>query len=385
MTSSDKQYVMNKTYRDSTDEEVDQFQSWINSPIDKGIRNSGGIRCIRNQKTGEREFLVFISKRGTSQNRNPWEDIINIEEGVVQYWGDAKARHSPNPDDPRGNRWVKEDYCKTYAKGDREDAPPVLLFESTETGYVTFRGVCIITDISIERHKDEGETVVNYLFRLAILDTDTIDLDWIHTKALMREDVGGPEAWKKWVSEGRIRRYTVWKDNIRSKKAQKPDARYVQLLRDIRDGLDDPRKGMKLEYLIKFLMENLQNFTEVEITPRSGDKGVDLIGRINMMSSAQIGDADTKIDFKAQIKNKKLDSNISGKDLSRLASRVDDGEIGLFFTTSYYSRKAQEENLSTYPIRTFCGKDIVELLVQTDLSEENRLSDEVVEEINSRI
>lgn len=202
MTDSSKQYVMNKTYRSSTDKEKDQFQSWINSPIEGGIRNSGGIRCIRNQRSGEREFLVFVSKRGTSQNRNPWEDIINIEEGVAQYWGDAKARHAPDPDEPRGNRWVKEDYCKTYAKGNREEAPPVLLFESTETGYVTFRGVCIITDISIERHKDDGETVVNYLFRLAILDTDTVDLDWIHRKALTGDDVGGPEAWEK-MGQGR--------------------------------------------------------------------------------------------------------------------------------------------------------------------------------------
>lgn len=142
---------------------------------------------------------------------------------------------------------------------------------------------------------------------------------------------------------------------------------------------------MKLEYLIKSLMENLQNFGEVEMTPRSGDRGVDLVGKINMMSNVQVGEVDTRIDFKAQIKNKRLNSNISGKDLSRLASRVDDGVVGLFFTTSYYSKKAQEENLSTYPIRTFCGKDIVELLVQTDLTEDNKLSDSIVEKINSTI
>lgn len=385
MLDSGKRYVMNETYRSSTDKNKDEFQSRINEPIDGGIRNSGGIRCITNQETGEREFLVFVSKTGKSRTQHPWEDIINMEEGIAHYWGDAKARHAPDPDKPTGNGWVKEDYCRTYARGDRSNAPPVLLFESTETGYVTFRGVCVITNMSIERHKDEGETVVNYLFRLAILDADVVELDWIHRKALTGEDRGGPEAWRKWVREGRISRYSVWKDSIRSRDAQQPSGRYVRLLEDVRTRLDDPRKGRKLEYLVKFLMENLENFTGTEMTPRGGDRGVDLTGKVNMMSNTQLRDANTKIDFKAQIKNKAPDSNISGKDLSRLASRIDDGEIGLFFTTSYYSKRAQEENLSTYPIRSFCGKDLVELLVQTDLARDNKLSDHVVEEINSRM
>lgn len=385
MLDSGKRYVMNETYRSSTDKNKDEFQSRINEPIDGGIRNSGGIRCITNQETGEREFLVFVSKTGKSRTQHPWEDIINMEEGIAHYWGDAKARHAPDPDKPTGNGWVKEDYCRTYARGDRSNAPPVLLFESTETGYVTFRGVCVITNMSIERHKDEGETVVNYLFRLAILDADVVELDRIHRKALTGEDRGGPEAWRKWVREGRISRYSVWKDSIRSRDAQQPSGRYVRLLEDVRTRLDDPRKGRKLEYLVKFLMENLENFTGTEMTPRGGDRGVDLTGKVNMMSNTQLRDANTKIDFKAQIKNKAPDSNISGKDLSRLASRIDDGEIGLFFTTSYYSKRAQEENLSTYPIRSFCGKDLVELLVQTDLARDNKLSDHVVEEINSRM
>lgn len=312
MSKGSKQYVMNETYRSSTDENKDEFQSWINGPIDGGIRNSGGIRCITNQQTGGREFLVFVSKTGKSRTQHPWEDIINMEEGVAHYWGDAKARHAPDPDET-GNSWVKQDYCRTYARGDRSNAPPVLLFESAESGYVTFRGVCVLTDMSIERHKDDGETVVNYLFRLAILDTDVVELDWIHKKALTGEDKDGPEAWYKWVREGRIDRYSIWKDSIRSRDAQKPEGRYIQLLEDIRTRLDAPRKGRKLEYLVMFLMENMENFTEVEMTPRGGDRGVDLTGRVNMMSNTQLGDVDTKIDFKAQIKNKALDSNISGK------------------------------------------------------------------------
>lgn len=383
MTDYGDRYVVNQTYRSSSDSNKDQFQKWLNGPVDTGIRNSGGIRAIVNPETKERKFIVFVSDSGPTQTQNPWEDIINMEEGIARYWGDAKARHSPNPGDARGNGWVKEDYCQTYARGNRSDAPPVLLFEKPESGYVTFRGICIITGMSIERHKDEGQTVVNYLFELAILDADSVGLEWIHRKSRTGIDIGGPEAWKKWVQDGRVRHYSVYKDNIRPKDSQYPAGREADLLQNIRSQLQNPNKGENLECLVRYLMEDLKNFSDVELTPPSGDKGVDLTGRIDLFSETQLGSVDTNIKFKAQVKN--TASSISGKELSRLASRVDDGEIGLFFTTSHYTRSAQEENLSTYPVRLFSGGDLTELLVQTELTEDDKLTDRVVEQIHDDI
>ncbi len=383
MTDYGDRYVVNQTYRSSSDSNKDQFQKWLNGPIGTGIRNSGGIRAIANPETKKREFIVFVSDSSPTQTQNPWEDIISMEGGIARYWGDAKARHSPNPEDARGNGWVKEDYCQTYARENRSDAPPVLLFEKPESGYVTFRGICIITGMSIERHKDEGETVVNYLFELAILDVDSVELEWIHRKSRTGVDFGGPEAWEKWVKDGRVRHYSVYKDNIRPKDSQYPVGREANLLQDIRNQLQNPNKGEKLEYLIRYLMEDLKNFSAVELTPPSGDKGVDLTGRIDLFAETQLGSVDTKIDFKAQVKN--TASSISGKELSRLASRVDDGEIGLFFTTSHYTKSAQEENLSTYPVRLFSGGDLTELLVQTELAQDDKLIDSVVEQIHEEL
>lgn len=378
-----KSYVVNEIYRSSSDADKDEFQEWLNGPIVNGIRNSGGIRSLVNPQTGEREFLVFVSTTGASKNPNPWEDVINLEEGSARYWGDAKARHRPNPEEATGNSWVKEDYYQTYAQGNRADAPPVLLFEQPETGYITFRGVCVLTGLSVKRHKDDGETVINFLFDLAILDADEVKLEWIHRKVRTGVDAGGPDAWKEWVSDGHIRRYSIWKDDIRSKEAQQPEDEYLDLWEDIRGRLDGPKKGEKLECLLQFMMEDLENFSKVELTSNTGDKGVDLTGRIDLLSDAQLGAVDTEIDFKVQVKN--TGSSISGNQLSRLASRVDDGEIGLFFTTSYYTKSAQEENLSTYPVRLFSGKDLVELLVQTDLVEDYSLNGAVVDRINEEI
>jgi hypothetical protein len=383
MTDYGDQYIVNQTYRSSSDSDKDQFQEWLNGPIDTGIRNSGGIRAIVNPETKEREFIVFVSDSGPTQTQNPWEDIINMEEGIARYWGDAKARHSPNPEEARGNGWVKEDYCQTYARGNRSSAPPILLFEKPESGYVIFRGICIITGLGIERHKGEGETVVNYLFELAILDVDSVKLEWIHRKSRTGLDVGGPETWKKWVKDGRVRHYSVYKDNIRPKNRQYPVGREADLLQNIRNQLQNPNKGEKLEHLVRYLMRDLNNFSSVKLTPPSGDRGVDLTGRIELFGETQLGSVDTKIDFKAQVKN--TASSISGKELSRLASRVDNGEIGLFFTTSHYTRSAQEENLATYPVRLFSGGDLTELLIQTELTEGDKLTEATVEQIYDEI
>lgn len=241
----------------------------------------------------------------------------------------------------------------------------------------------MITDLSIERRRDGGETAVNYLIELAILDADAVDLKWIHRKARTGVDTGGPAAWDRWVADGRIQRYSVYKDNIRSKDAQYPQGRERRLLDDIRNRLDGSNKGVQLEYLIKFLLEQRSTFSDVELTPLSGDKGVDLTGNIDLLANSHLSGTTTTIDFKAQVKNK--GSSISGTEISRLASRVDDGEIGLFFTTSHFTRSAQEENSSTYPVRLFAATDLVELLLQTDLVDGHRLSNEIVQEIQRLI
>lgn len=377
------EYVVGETYRSSSDPEQDQFQQWLNGPIETGIRNSGGIRAIVNPDTGERELLVFVSDSSTAQNQNPWEDVINMDDGRARYWGDAKARHSPNPDTATGNKWVKTDFSRSYALNERDKAPPVLLFEKPESGAVTFRGVCILTDIHLKRHRDGGETVVNYLFDLAILDADTVSLEWIHRKARTGVDEEGPKAWQDWVSEGRVRRYSIWKKDVRTKQNQYPSDQYQQVLDDVRRRLDDPKKGQKLEHLVKFILEEHDNFQNVELTAKSGDKGVDLVGEINLLPATELRAANTTINFKAQVKNR--GSSIAGEELSHLASRVDDGEIGLFFTTAHYTRSAQKENLSTYPVRLFAGRELVDLLVQTDFVEDFRLTEEVVADIEESV
>jgi hypothetical protein len=83
MTDYGEQYVVNQTYRSSSDSNKDQFQKWLNGPIDTGIRNSGGIRAIVNPETKERELIVFVSDSGPTQTNpsgkvsSPWKKELH--------------------------------------------------------------------------------------------------------------------------------------------------------------------------------------------------------------------------------------------------------------------------------------------------------------------
>ncbi|GGI95097.1 hypothetical protein GCM10008995_01570 [Halobellus salinus] len=378
------QYVVGEEYRNSTDLSTNEYRGWLNAPLDGGV-SYRGIEALRNPQTDACELIVLYSSSTSSTSHDPWEDIINLEDGIAYYWGDSKAGDGPDPLSRRGNRLVKEQYCSTYAQNNRDEAPPVLLFQKERVGWVTFKGCCVIDDLSITRHRDEGETVVNYRIDLEILDTDTVDLEWIHRKSRTGYDVGGPDAWDHWVDTGTVRRYSIYNEQIRSKANQQPDTRLEPLHEDIRTRLDGTSKerGQKLEMLIERLLESMDNMTQVRRTPSSGDKGVDIIGQTNLLPDVTLGGNKTKLKFKAQVKNKK--GSVGGRELSRLASRVGDGEIGLFFTMSHYTDAAQQESLSTYPIRLFAGGDIVDMLVQTDLTDGPRLNDQVVKEINNSV
>jgi len=378
------QYVVGEEYRVSAELADSEYRGWLNAPLDGGITFSG-INALRNPNTGDCEFLVLYSSSTTSTSHDPWEDIINLEDGIVHYWGDSKAGDGPDPLTRPGNRLVKQQYCSTYARNNRAEAPPVLLFQKERVGWATFRGCCILDGLDIARHRDESETVVNYRITLEILDTDTVNLEWIHRKSRTGYDVGGPEAWNHWVDTGTVRRYSIYNEQIRSADSQQPDSRLEPLHEDIRTRLSGSSKvrGEKLELLIERLLESMDNMTRVRRTPSSGDKGVDLEGQTNLFPDVTIGGSKTKLGFKAQVKNKK--SSVGGRELSRLASRIGDGEIGLFFTMSHYTEAAQKESLSTYPIRLFSGGDIVDMLVQTDLTDGLRLNDQVVSEINNSV
>ena len=57
-------------------------------------------------------------------------------------------------------------------------------------------------------------------------------------------------------------------------------------------------------------------------------------------------------------------------------ARLRRGEYGLFFTTSYYTKQAQEEVIEDgYPVKLFSGIDMYNLFENADMIKNGRLVD----------
>jgi hypothetical protein len=73
------------------------------------------------------------------------------------------------------------------------------------------------------------------------------------------------------------------------------------------------------------------------VTPPSGDGGADFIARMGVGS----GFATTKLVVLGQAKCEGLGTATSGRDIARTVARLRRGWIGVYVTTSYFSRRAQ--------------------------------------------
>lgn len=184
----------------------DQFMRWINLPR-SGMANAPGIRPLR--YLAKRPFtrlpavLVLVTKKSTTGGSyNPWNDVIDLEQGTVLYWGDAKLHPEKRFTDFPGNRTLEKVWAAVNA-GRREELPPILHFVKHKSGWVTFTGLCALTALWPDRFKEKGKFVVNYRCRLRILGSGPVSVSWLHSRrrAGTSEDAlsGAPDAWSAWV------------------------------------------------------------------------------------------------------------------------------------------------------------------------------------------
>lgn len=206
-TNSERVYRIGQQYHDSRNQDVDEFQEWINGPLSSGIRNSGGIRTIgveTDTLEGEIAAIVLVSSELENANDNRWEDEFHLEHGKIKFWGDAKRESPQEPvdrDDFDGNKNILS--VQQY-EGSRSQYPPILAFRKRESGFVEFAGLCVIERIEPTEFIDLGKATENYLFHLDVLDTDQIPVKWLHERALSGTNDAAPRVWEQWVEAGTV-------------------------------------------------------------------------------------------------------------------------------------------------------------------------------------
>ena len=369
-----RRYRLGHDYRDSGSlkDEGDQFMAWINVP-GSGMRNMGGIRPLKFTRMIEpvtAAIVLVTDERSAGSTSNPWDDLVDIPHGRIVYWGDAKFDQKRLVDDFPGNRALRDAFNQVL---DSQMAlvPPILHFSKRETGMLRFNGLCILDRLELTWFEDHGRPVRNYRAHLTILDEEFVDVEWLHSRmnASARSELTGkgPDAWRRY-QDGVIDRLRVWAPLVRSTASQLPSAGSgeAQLLSQLAQ-LTPTGFEAAVVAMFREFDEVRHNITRTRPT---GDGGFDFVGSFSLPPPIQYD-----IPFLGEAKRYAPSSPVGAKDVSRLVARLGRGQYGIFVTTSYFSKQAQEEVLEDrYPARLIPGADLVRIMRELRISKGAEIS-----------
>jgi HJR/Mrr/RecB family endonuclease len=369
------QYRVAHTYTDKGNPhlEGDEFSGWL-AVNGRTIGMTGGIRprsYLTSFGTALPAYLVLVTAHISGDYANPWHDIIDDRAGMIRYWGDAKySDRGKSCDAFGGNRCLKVIYDELLV-GDRTILPPILHFSRPSKGQLVFNGLCALETMELTWFEDCGRPIRNYRYGLSILDDEFVSVDWLRSRAAAtsKESLmdGAPQAWRDYI-RGRTRRRQLWKAHVLSTETQLPkrgsaDEKVLHQLMAL-----SPRQ---FEAVIVALFREMKTVEHaITQTRYVNDNGFDFFGNFTM--PLPVG---YEIPLRGEAKRWKQGVGVG--EVSRLVARLRRGEYGIFVTTSYYTRQAQEEVLEdAYPVKLFAGIDLVRFLRELKLLAGEQLREE---------
>lgn len=379
-----KMYKLGHTYSSSQKGgRKDQFKGWINikgsGMNDSGVRHlkylninslKGELPCTqyRNKSSISDVYLpayvVLVTSHENKNRHNPWEDYVDISNGEIIYWGDAKKCDKREFLDFYGNRILNaiNDY---RLSGNREFMPPILHFSKHKSGFVVFNGLCILEDLQIQSYNDGKVPIKNFRCKLCILDAHEVDVEWLHYRATiddlrkLNDRKKTPEVWLSYIKKN-IRRLNIYKSQIRSQQDQLPsNDKDMSILKNLNNYTPE-----QFEKIIVALFRDITPIThKIEGTRATKDGGFDFWGEFLLPSPLNY-----HIRFLGEVKKYDVNKGIDPGKVSRLVARLGRDEFGIYITTSYYTKQTQQEVLQDrYPVKLFSGIDVVNLFKELQL------------------
>jgi hypothetical protein len=372
--ANQRRYRLGHGYRDSgrVTDPADEFLRWINI-AGSGIRNMGGIRPLNyvSLVVPVKAYIVLVTdQRSSGSAANPWEDLIDLPHGRIVYWGDAKFARERGVDDFIGNQALVGAYSQILDRRS-ELVPPILHFSKTATGIVQFNGLCVLDHLDLTFFEDRGRPVRNYRAHLTVLAEDVVDMEWLHRRAratsLLELENDGPDSWRAYQN-GVVNRLQIWASSVRPPESQIPP-----------EGTDDAAvleqiavmHPTEFEAAVVALFRQLDEVRHnVTRTRPTADGGFDFYGRFVLPPPLNY-----EIDFLGEAKRFSRKTPVTPRHVSRLVARLSRGQYGLFVTTSYFTRQAQEEVLAdSYPTALFPGSDLVRIMRERGIARGREIS-----------
>jgi len=334
------------------------------------------------------------------EESTPWRDLIYQEEGRVIYNGDNKS-HTITASATFGNKKVLEVLPLYFSKtpSDRLKAPPIFITQTIrlrgKTGFRKFIGFGIIRDYPklIQQFEKASDKVFsNYQFEVALISlAPDLEFDWRwiddRRDSSLSDEIAirhAPSTWKKWVKYGsevieeirlKLKSYRVISESEQRDYSLKCQSIIDELLQKYYP--DAVKDGVRFEAMASFVTKLFfkdKNYFRGWVTPGTADRGVDFVGRLDIGH----GMSSTSIIVLGQ--SKRYKNSISGERLTRVASRMTRGYIGVVVTLDTFTRQAQEEiKDDRLPIILINGKKVAELLL-TYMNQTNKKLDEIVAE-----
>jgi hypothetical protein len=393
--------------------EYDNYPDWkhftkgrIGRPVDpqKGI--FGWAKVL------DRVPALFFHSNPYKEERSntPWRDLIYQERGYVLYNGDNKSFRK-KAYESQGNKKVLS-LLSLYHYKVREvriKAPPIIVTRTIKiNGLKAFRrfigyGIIESKQRLVQQYDNNLNVFSNFQFEVTLLSLfpeEELDWRWVEDRkdrSINTEDAlsFAPENWKKWVDEGndcieKIRfkanpPYTLHPDEQNNMPTKNRDI--IQSLlnqwypyRDLVDYRTANKNALRFESMAAFITELYfkecgYNYKTGWMTKGTGDRGVDFVGRLDIGN-----DSFSRNNLIVLGQSKRYSNQISGESLTRVASRMTRGYMGVVVTLDTFSEPGQREiKDDRLPIIMLNGYKVSQLLLNY-MNETRKSLNDIVKE-----
>lgn len=327
-------------------------------------------------------ILIASSPHKIGMAETPWQDLFDVDNGRIRYFGDNKTP-GVDPATRPGNRALLAAH-RQHAEFDpieRATSVPLLFFRrvprgGAAKGFAQFEGVGIVSRVELvtQHSARAGGTFANYAFDFLVLDVgregETVDWRWINSRRDPTVSVEAslelaPWAWRQWIRRGSLAgeavRRRVSRLLVVGKAEQMPHvgSKEDKILNRIYEFFSEGRRH-RFEALAQTIAQRViapdsSGYLSGGLTRATADQGIDFIARLDIGSG--VGKA--KVIVLGQAKCERPWNATNANDIARTVARLRRGWIGVYVTTSYFSENAQREVIEDrYPILLIGGRQV---------------------------
>lgn len=351
--------------------------------LEKGINQIADIIC----KDGKRKPAILIrsSPHKTGSETTPWQDVFDVDNGHIRYFGDNKIPGS-DPSLSAGNKILLEAF-DIYSNADRRVFSTPLLFykavirNSRAKGFIEFNGFGIITGVELVAQYDRklDRTFSNYAFNFHVFslkaNNEIFDWRWINDRRNNKLSYGetlrhAPHSWVDWLKNGnssleknrrRVSKLLTLTRNEQVPPSGSKEEKIIQEVYKYYTVRKSRFEGLASAVTAKILKDSSDGYVEGWITPGSSDGGADFYGKLEIGN----GFGKAKLIVLGQAKCENPNTPTGGNHIARTVARLRRGWIGVYVTTSFFSEPVQREIIEDeYPIMLINGLKLAQTLLK---------------------